>query len=216
MTRAESVVLLVTVLLILHGAASHAQTVKFLAVGPSSVSDRLAIAVVNSRAGPNSHHWTGRAELVKEGSREKPRDAVLWVVWSSDEKRVWAYLALDPIPGVRSWIANPRGNYRIHIDSATTSLPGQNKIANTQFKSGDSCQNPRNGETCDAGSLPTTVGNLLPQTRASILDDQFPHCGGCCTVKCGPFEQELQQMIAVDPSIMRAPGEVERPIETKP
>src|SRR5271167_3187143 len=98
MTHAKSVVSMIAVLLILHGAVIHAQTVKFFAAGPSSLSEKLAIAAVNGRAGANSHHWTGRAQLVRQGAHEKPRDGTLWVVWSNDEKNVWAYVALDTVP----------------------------------------------------------------------------------------------------------------------
>lgn len=218
MTPARSTMLLLAVLFVLQSTITHAQTVKFLAAGPSSLSHGLAIAAVNGRAGPNSHHWTGPARLAIEGSSEKPREGHLWVVWSSDENKVWAYLALDSAARVRSTGADAR--YKLQIDSAAASLPGQNKIASTRFKSGDACQEPRNGTICDAGKLPASIVKLLLAPQVSILYrrpmDQLPHCTNCCDIKCGPTEMELQDLrkfISDDMSIMRVePGELAQPI----
>lgn len=189
MTRLRSTVLLLAALLTIQSEAAYAQTVKLFATGPASLSQPLAVAAVNGRAGPNSHHWTGRAQLIKQGS--PPLDGDVWVVWSSDEKNIWAYVVLDS--GVPSTVAN--GGYKLQIDSGAMSLPGQNKIANTRFKSGDSCPGgPQSGHTCDAPGLPKSVAKSLSQPgRVSVLTltSNMPHC----VPKCGPGEQvELQSL----------------------
>lgn len=204
MTRLRSAVLLLAALFAIPCEAAYAQTVKLLGTGPASLSQPLAVAAVNGRAGPNSHHWTGRAQLIKQGS--PPLDGDVWVVWSSDEKNIWAYVVLDS--GVPSTVAN--GGYKLQIDSGAMSLPGQNKIASTRFKSGDSCPGgPQSGHTCDAPSLPMSVAKALSQpekvpvlTVISNINKNMPHCGS----KCGPPEQmELQRFREVmsDPGFQR-------------
>ena len=205
MIPTKSTLLLIAVLLVTTSEGAHAQTVKLLAAGPSSLSQPLAVAAVNGRAGPNSHHWTGRAQLIKKGSPQEPLNGVLWVVWSSDEKNVWAYFALDSAAGAHATVAN--ATYKLHIDSAAMSLPGQNKIASGRFSSGDPCQGePQSVKTCDAGSLPVSVGKSLLHARVSRVtskrNDNMPHCTNQCD---GQTKREVQyfQKALGNPSIMR-------------
>lgn len=213
MTRLRSTVLLLAALVAISSATAYAQTVKLLATGPASLSQPLALAAVNGRAGPNSHHWTGRAQLIKQGS--PPLDGDVWVVWSSDEKNIWAYVVLDS--AAPSTLA--KGGYKLQIDSGAMALPGRNKIASPRFQSGDSCPGePQSGHACDAPALPQPVANSLSQAgQVSVvnLSSNMPHCG-----HCGPDAQmELHRLREVmsGPDFQRefGPGNLKQPVGTE-
>ena len=209
MKSARNIRLMLIVLLIAVGGSTHAQTVKLLAAGPSSISQRLAVATVNKRAGPGAHHWTGAAHLVDQHSPGKRFEGTLWIVWSSDGKSVWAYLGLDSIPEPSATEA--KASYKLQIDTAVRMAPGQNRLLNEKFKYGDTCPaGGQKGNTCDSTQLPDSVATPLscPESCPDIYVVSYDaalgvlHCTACCGAGCGPSQIELIAIwrLVTDPS----------------
>lgn len=200
------VALLFAAVLIFQNEPVHAQRIRLLAAGPSSVSEKLAKATVNGRIGASSHHWTGSAQLISKDSTQKSRDGNLWVAWSGDGKNVWAYFSLDS--GEETHATNATAKYKLRLDAVAASRPGGNQVAGAQFKYGDRCPGEeQKGTTCDAGSLPKSVAKALSSSAVSIVDYDPTVNAPSCHGKCGGGEiQELQEIgrLASDPAFIGA------------
>jgi len=119
-------------------AANAQDPVLFLGAGSSAMWQGTAIAAFNDLAGANAHHYTiggnchaGACAVIHDTRAGGPpiplESGNLWIVWSDDQTQIWAYLTVDSVVGVRSFMANQRA--RIEIDSDVLTTAGQNRIA---------------------------------------------------------------------------------------
>jgi len=113
---------------------AHAQpNVNFIGAGSSAMWQIMAIAAFNNLAGPGAHHFTvkgnctsGPCGFIDDSQRSSSianEGGNLWIVWDSTQSNVWAYISVDSVVGVRSFMATPRTTLDIDAD-AMTGVPG--------------------------------------------------------------------------------------------
>jgi hypothetical protein len=210
MTRMKllsAVAIVAATVAMIQGAS--AQTVHFLGAGSSAMYTGFAVAAVNDLApdglpaGSTIHHYTISggcqggtcAQLVDTRAGNIPNEAAtLWVVWIANSSNaatdVWAYLQVDSVVGVRSFLSRQLGcgspcntsAVKSLIDAGTkTANAGQNKVSPALFQFGA----PSNGATqvctgtftdhCDDQFLPNDVwtavsGSLGKGLTAGLTD----------------------------------------------
>ena len=152
--------LLLLIAAVVSVPAANAQvTVKFIAAGSSAMWQIMALAAYNNVAGAGSHHYTiggsctsGPCAYIDDSQRSSNianEGGNVWIVWDSTVSNVWAYISVDSVVGVRSFLANPRT--LLQLDNDVTSTAGQNRISTGLWGS-------------DESSLPTAIYNALSGT----------------------------------------------------
>ena len=149
--------LLLLIAAVVSVPAANAQvTVKFIAAGSSAMWQIMAIAAFNNVAGAGAKHYTiggncssgpcGYIDDTQRSSQIGLEGGNVWIVWDSTVSNVWAYIAVDSVVGVRSFLATPRTLLQLDQDVLTTA--GQNRISTGLWGS-------------DESSLPSAVYNAL-------------------------------------------------------
>src|SRR5262245_49003775 len=130
--------LLLLIAAVVSVPAANAQvTVKFIAAGSSAMWQIMAVATYNNIAGAGAHHYTiggnctsGPCAYIDDSQRSSQigsEGGNVWIVWDSTVSNVWAYISVDSVVGVRSFLATPRT--LLQLDNDVTSTAGQNRIS---------------------------------------------------------------------------------------
>jgi ABC-type phosphate transport system substrate-binding protein len=138
----------------------NGQVVQVLGVGSSAQWKTAAIGAFLDLAGGvgHGHHWTKKdkttagnnfAQIHDSRSSAIPNEGGnVWVVWTNDHTKVWAYISVDSVVGNRAYFANPRA--QLQLDPSVTTTAGQNLIAANLF-----------GGQADELALPGDIFNAL-------------------------------------------------------
>jgi len=136
--------------------AANAQTTALvIGAGSSALWQTAAIGAFRNLAGAGAHHYTikgscGPANCAQIFDSRSSAIAVqggnLWVVWSADQSKVWAYISVDSVVGNRAFFAVPRARLQISPDTEITN--GQNLISSNLWGA-------------DAAALPPAVYGVL-------------------------------------------------------
>ncbi len=170
---------------IVPSSGQAATTVQVLGAGSSAMFDTFAYSAWFDLAGPGAQHYTTRGSCPTLGfcaaihdrrSGSIPRQSgSLWVVWSADESRVWAYIGADSVAGIRAFFAAPRAT--LQIDPSLETKPGLGLIPASLW-----------GQ--DATALPSAVYSALnnaPFTTA--FSDVRPEDAKAAQVRaCSPLD----------------------------
>ena len=142
-------------------AANAQVTVKFIGAGSSAMWQIMAIAAYNDLAGASAHHFTvkgtcgsGPCAYIDDSQRSSSianEAGNLWIVWDDAQTKVWAYIAVDSVVGVRSFMAAPRTLLQIDGDVVTGTAGTTNLISSDLWGS-------------DATTVPTAIYNALSGT----------------------------------------------------
>lgn len=118
-------------------AAHAASSVVVLGAGSSAMWQTAAIGAFLDLAGAGAKHYTVKGKTTAGNNFAQLHDVRsssipveggnLWVVWSADKSKIWAYLSVDSVVGNRAFFASPRA--QLQLDSSITSTPGQNLIS---------------------------------------------------------------------------------------
>lgn len=133
-----SAALLTAVVTIMVPAVNAATTVQVLGAGSSAMWTTAGIGAWKQLAGTNAQHYTikGSGGVCTTNTNcaqiHDPRSASilpeggsLWIVWSADLSKVWAYLSVDSVVGNRAYF----GGNQLQIDPAVQTNAGANLIS---------------------------------------------------------------------------------------
>jgi len=132
-----------------------ATTVEVLGAGSSAIWQTAAIGAWTQLAGTGALHYTvggtctsGNCSQIHDSRSTSilNEGGNIWIVWSADMTKVWAYISVDSVVGNRSFFAVPRA--QIQLDAQTLTLAGQDLISSTLWGN-------------DASALPSTIYNAV-------------------------------------------------------
>ena len=161
-----------------------ATTVQVLGAGSSAMFDTMGFAAWFNLAGSGAQHYTAQGSCPTLGFCAAIHDlrssgipvqrGSLWVVWSADESRVWAYLGADSVAGIRAFFATPRA--ALKIDPSLQTTQGRNLIPVSLWGR-------------DAAALPSAVYNALNNAAfTTAFSDVRPEDAKAAQNRaCGPL-----------------------------
>lgn len=138
--------------------------------GSSAIWQTAAIGAWKQLAGTGALHYTVKgtctsgncAQIHDSRSASIPNQGGnLWVVWSADQSKVWAYVSVDSVLGNRSFFAVPRAS--VQVDAETLTLPGQNLISTGLWGSDASALPSAIYDAINNGTLTTAFTDIRPE-----------------------------------------------------
>ena len=173
-----SAALLAAVAVIATPAVNAATVVKVLGAGSSAMWQTAAIGAFNDLAGgvvQGAQHYTVKGSCPTNGNCAQIVDSRsgsilkeggnLWVVWTSDLSKVWAYISVHSVVGNRAFFAKPRTTLQIDPETEISNgVPSSqtNLISSVLF-----------GGTSDASALPSAVYNALTTSPSNTITAGF-------------------------------------------
>ena len=160
---------LVLFILFSTSLASASPPVLSVGVGSSAVFTTMALASWQVLAGPGAQHFTSLgtcgssfcATMVDSRSAEIPqKPGRLWVVWSADHSKIWAYLDVESVAGARAFFATPRA--RLYLASSLAGSSGSNLIP-SGFWGADSTLPSDVYRSLNSAALSAAYSDLRPE-----------------------------------------------------
>jgi hypothetical protein len=164
-------VLLLTVIVGIVPQARAATTVEVTIVGSSAAWQTFGLAAFQE-AGAGAGHWTSATNAINlTDTRVSPVNVdagTIWIVWNSTATKVWSYVKVDSIVGVRCYFAQPQCG--ISATLANLSGSGASQIPSV-FWGADSAL-PSNVQSVFTTGTATTVALTLVRPE----DAEFITC----------------------------------------
>jgi ABC-type phosphate transport system substrate-binding protein len=143
---------------------ANAATALVIGAGSSALWQAAAVGAFNDLAGTGAGHYTikgacsaGNCAQLDDtrSSSIALQSGSLWIVWSSDHTKVWAYISVDSTVGDRVFFAAPRAQLQVSADVKTKA--GANLISSALFK----------GKVADAASVPADVYTAINNAKVT-------------------------------------------------
>ncbi len=148
---------------------AQAQSVEVTITGASAPWQTLALAAF-SEAGSGAGHWTSASNAINvTDNRVSPSNVdagTIWIVWNSTATKVWSYVKVDSVVGVRCFYAQPQ----CVVSGTLTNLEGNGSQDIATALWGADTALPSNVQALFTNGLLTTVAATIvrPEDAAFI------------------------------------------------